>query len=134
MYNHELLDPEGNTRTLQNKVQMDLRYFFVHRGSENIYNWTKNTFKIITDESGLIYIKKVEDEQTQNHQETDSEITTGFIPEVRGSKLCPVMSFTTYLSALSPTFDKLWQQPRFTKIQLECENLVQTYTHWSEQH
>ena len=114
MYNHKLLDPEINSRTLQNKVQMDLRYYFVRRGSENIYKWNKDTFKLVQDDNTKItYIKKVEDEETKNHKETDSEIITAFMPEQKGSKMCPVMSYTTYLSALSPKCEFLWQQSRF---------------------
>ena len=114
MYSHPLLDPELNPRSLQNKVQMDLCYYFVRRGSENIYNWTKKTFEVKTDEAtGIAYIDKIEDEQTKNHQEVDSEIITAFMPEQRGSKMCPVMSFTTYVSALSPKSDKLWQSVKF---------------------
>ena len=96
---------------------MDLCYYFVRRGSENIYNWTKNTFKIKTDDAiGITYIEKVKDELSKNHQEVDSEIITAFMPEQRGSRMCPVLSFTTYLSALNPKNDKLWQAVRFEKF------------------
>ena len=134
MYSHNLLDPDINPRTLQNKVQVDFRYYFVHRGCENIYNWTKDTFKVVTDdESGIVYVKKVEDKETKNHKETDNEIITAFMPEVRGSKLCPVMSFTTYLSALSTESNKLWQQARFQKFQSKRQDLVWSYSSWSKQ-
>ena len=103
-----------NPRSLQNKVQLDLRYYFVRRGTENIYNWTKDTFQLVHDEdTNMVYVKKVEDEETKNHKETDSEIITAFMPELKGSKMCPVMSFTTYMSALSPKTNYLWQTARF---------------------
>jgi hypothetical protein len=34
---------------LFNKVQFDLRLYFCRRGSENIYNFTKDTFQVSTD-------------------------------------------------------------------------------------
>ena len=106
MYKHPLLDPDRDPKTLQNKVQIDLRYYFVRRESENIYNWTKNTFQVINDK-GFTYIQKVEDEEAKNHKETDNEIITAFMPELKISKMCPVLSFTIYMSALSPQNDKL---------------------------
>ena len=96
---------------------MDLRYYFVRRGCENIYNWTKDTFRIVTDATTQItYIEKVEDEQTKNHTEMDSEVITGYMPEIKGSKMCPVMSFTTYISALSPLSNYLWQSAKYNKF------------------
>ena len=50
IYNHTLLAPEGTPHTFQNKVQMDLHYYLVRRRSENIYKWTKSTFKVITND------------------------------------------------------------------------------------
>ena len=95
MYNHPLLDPNGTPRTIQNKVQMDLHYYFVRRGSENIYKWTKSTFKVVKDpDTGITYIEKDEDEETKNHKETNEEIVAAFMPEIRGSRMCPVVSFT----------------------------------------
>ena len=117
MYNSQLLDPEDSPKSLQNKVQMDLRYYFVRRGCENIYNWTKDTFKIVTDkDTNLTYIEKVQDEETKNHKEVDSDIITAYMPEISGSKMCPVMSFTTYVSSLSPQSKYLWQSARFNKF------------------
>ena len=115
IYKHPLLDPDSTPKTLQNKVQMDLRYYFVRRGSENIYNWTKNTFRVVT-EKGITFVEKTEDKETKNHKETDNEIITGFMPEIKNSKMCPVLSYTTYISALSPESDKLFQQPKYKEF------------------
>ena len=49
--------------------------------------------------------------------------------------MCPVMSFTTYMSALNPNCDKLWQQPRFTKFKWDekvwygptCQNNIDQF-------
>ena len=135
MYHHDLLKPEKNSETLQNKVQMDLCYYFVRRGTENIYHWTKDTFKTITDESGIVYVKKVEDEETKNHKEIDSEIITAFMPEMRGSKYCPVMSFMTYVSALSSETKYLWQSSN-TRIftgtaKFDTDQAELAKTHWT---
>ena len=114
MYRHWLLNPELNPKSLQNKVQMDLRYYFVRWGCENIYDWTKDTFKVVTDpDTGITYVEKVQDEETKNHKEVDSEIIIAFMPEHPGSKMCLVMSFMTYVSALSPDSNYLWQSAKY---------------------
>ena len=117
MYNSKYLDPELSPRCLRNKVEMDLRYYFVRRGCENIYHWTKDTFKLVKDATtDIVYVEKVEDEETKNHKETNNEIITAFMPEIKGSRMCPVMSFTTYLSALSPNTPYLWQSLKYEKF------------------
>ena len=99
---------------------MDLRYYFVRRGSENIYEWTTETFELKSDPAtGINYIEKVKDEMTKNHTETDSDIITGYMPEIPGSKMCPVMSYTTYLSALTPGNKYLWQPVKYNKFNYE---------------
>ena len=76
---------------------------------------TKKTFALRKDpDTEFSYIAKVMDEETKNHKETDSEIITGFMPEIPYCKMCPVQSFLTYLYSLSPEVDHLWQTPKFT--------------------
>ena len=41
------------------------------------------------------------------------------MPEMRGSKMCPVMSFTTYISTLSLECNYLWQSSKYGKINYE---------------
>ena len=99
---------------------MDLHYYFVRRGCENIYEWTKETFKLKQDPAtGINYIEKVQDKETKNHRETDSDIITAYMPEIAGSKMCPVMSYITYVSALSPETEYLWQSCKYNKFNYE---------------
>ena len=87
------------------------------RGKENFHGMTKGTFALKYDsESGISYIEKVIDEQTKNHNETTSEVVTGFMPQMlnesgRPHKYCTVCSFENYLDHLNPEVDNLWQTP-----------------------
>ena len=46
---------------------------------------TKTTFGVETDSStGLKVVRKLEDEMTKNHRETDKEESSGIMPEVKG--------------------------------------------------
>lgn len=73
---------------------------------------TKDTFAIFQDNTtGLKYVKKVQDEMQKNHSECDGEIITGFMPEIKGDRMCPVRSFEMYLSLLNPRSNDLWQRP-----------------------
>ena len=75
--------------------------------------FTKNTFTIETDpNTKLKYIVKAVDEQSKNHQDDSINIITAHMPEIVGSKYCPVQSFLKYLSKLHPRSDALWQHPR----------------------
>ena len=63
---------------------------------------TINTFKAIFDEANdTIYIKRIEDEMQKNHKEVDTEIITGYMPELKGNPLCPVESFREYMCHLN---------------------------------
>ena len=51
-----------------------------------------------------------------SHKETNSEITSGSMPQIVGSdgrphKMCPVRSYENYINHLHPDSDELWQQP-----------------------
>ena len=77
----------------------------------------KNTFEIMTDpDTGVRYVTKAIDEETKNHKETDQDIISGFMPENKDSKYCPVKSYLRYLNALSPRSEKLWQTPKFEEF------------------
>ena len=96
LYNHPELDPDSGPRQLQNKVQFDVRYYLLKRGQENVINMQKDTFNLVYDsETKITYVKKVKDELTKNHKEVNSEITTGFMPQMLKEdgtphKMCPV--------------------------------------------
>ena len=70
---------------LYTKVQFDIRLYFFRRGQENMHLMTKTTFGVETDSStGLKVVRKLEDEMTKNHRETDKEESSGIMPEVKG--------------------------------------------------
>ena len=46
-----------------------------------------------------------------------SSVTTACMPEIPGSKYCPVNSYMKYIIHLSPLMDSLWQYP---KTKEEC--------------
>ena len=79
-----------------------------------MHNMTKYTFKVLFDqESGLKYVSKAVDELTKNHRENDKENGgDGYMPEMPGNPLCPVLSFEKYLEKLNPKCERLWQRPK----------------------
>ena len=96
------------------KVQFDVRLYFMRRGAENMHRMTKDTFRVLYDqESGLKYVSKVVDELTKNHMEIDKrDGGDGYMPEMPGNPMCPVLSFENYLEKLNPNCDRLWQRPK----------------------
>ena len=105
----------------------------IRRESENIEIMTKDTFKLEYDtEIQMAYVKKVQDEVTKNHQELNSEIITGFMPEIIDPttgiphRLCQVRSFENYIGKLNPVSNMLWQQP--------LKNYANCNTWYSTQH
>lgn len=118
VYQSEHLNPDGGPQQLLNKVQFDIQHYFCRRGNEKIEEMTKDTFKLdYNTTTKIAFVRKVVDEQTKNHQETNSHIVTGFMPQIidpstgRPHRLCPVRSFENYLSRLNPKVHRLWQQP-----------------------
>ena len=95
----------------------DIRYYFCQRGNENFHEFTMDTFQLQFDqETGIAFVKKVQDELLKNHQETDQEIVTGFMPQLldrngRPHHLYSVRSFENYLNHLNPNINSLWQTP-----------------------
>ena len=85
-----------------------------------MHSMLKDHFEVITDrESGLKYVMISKDEETKNHKETDSDIISGFMPQIPDSKYCPVSSFECYFDALSPKSNKLWQTPKFEEFPVD---------------
>ena len=83
--------------------------YFIRQANENIDGFTKETFVMEIDpNTGLKYIRKEQDEQTKNHQD-DTTFTSGIMPEIPDSPLCPVKSYMFYLSKLHPRCGYLWQ-------------------------
>ena len=108
------MDPNHDVRSLQRKVQWDIPYYFARRGAENVHAMLKDHFEVMTDQdTGLRYVKIAKDEETKNNKEIDQDIITGFMPEMRGDKMCPVTSYLRYINALSPRSEKLWQILKF---------------------
>ena len=61
------MDPEAGPTDLQNKVQFDIHYYFARRGGENIYEMTKNIFKVVQDANTRIsYVTRAMDAETIN--------------------------------------------------------------------
>ena len=71
---------------------------------------------MVDQTSGMKCVIKVVDEETKNHKTIDSEITTGRMPQMPGSKYCPVSSFETYMAHLSIKSEWLWQTPKYNKF------------------
>lgn len=117
LYNHPQLDPDAGPQQLQNKVQLDIRYYFCRRGGENVHAFMKDTFELVFDtESKIAYVKKSKDELTKNHRESDNNMVTGFMPQILDisgcpHRLCPVRSFEIYINQLNPKIENLWQHP-----------------------
>lgn len=117
MYNSPHLDPEAGPVQLRNKVEFDIRFYFCRRGKENLHDFTKEFFQLRhNEEQDLRYIVKVKDEQTKNHQGVDGPVISGHMPELKGSKFCPVTSYLTYLYSLDPKIDWLFQTPKMKQF------------------
>ena len=90
LYNSQHMNPDAGNIQLQRKVLFDLIFYFYRRGRENIRAMEKDTFQLHYDvDTGVSYVKKVKDEQTKNHKETNQEIQTGFMPQVLSSNGTP---------------------------------------------
>ena len=131
MYTSAYLDPDTSPSTLQRKVMFDIRYYICHQGGENIKDLIKEMFQLHFDtETKMSYVKKVVDKIQKNHQEYDSEIITGFMPQIQNisgvpHKVCPVRSFEMYLNNLHADNKFLWQKA-FTKFHLDGKPWYQT--------
>ena len=102
MYTHKYMDPEGDNKSLQRKVQFDIRLYFARRGAENMEKMQVNDFQLFFDQKTEgWFVKKVKDELTKNHRKPE-QIVSGIMPENRDDPLCPVKSFRKYLEHLSP--------------------------------
>ena len=124
LYNSNRLDTR-HPCGLQNKVQFDIRFYFSRRGIENMHLMKKSEFVVKTGRDGTRYVcKRVDSEFTKNHRENDfGSSGAGFMPELKGSDRCPVLSFEKYISKLSP-LDRLWQMTKSTYSESDNEWFV----------
>ena len=66
---------------LANKVQYDIRMYFLRRGMENIHQMTKSSFAVQVDpKTSMKYVFETTDEMTKNHRENDKENSSGVMP------------------------------------------------------
>ena len=105
------MDPDGDNHLLQRKVQYDIHFYFCQRGAENFEEMKVSDFKVdFNTKTETWYVQKVEDELTKNHKEAEN-IVSGFMPENKDDRHCPVHSFRIYLEHLEPQNPYLWQTP-----------------------
>ena len=92
------MDPTNGPRSLQKKVQFDIRLYFCRRGAENMEKMMKTDFQVkVNPQNQEFYVVKVKDELTKNHKEMEN-IVSGVMPENKTDPLCPVKSFQEYIS------------------------------------
>ena len=109
MYNHEYMDPTKGPQHLQRKVQFDIRFYFCHRGCENIEKMLKTDFEVqYNREQEAWCVIKIHDELTKNHHQLENT-SSGIMPENKTDPLCPVVSFRKYISHLHPENKYMWQ-------------------------
>ncbi|XP_062574912.1 uncharacterized protein LOC134236784 [Saccostrea cucullata] len=100
---------------LQKKVWFEITLFLCRRGRENIRFMTKDTFKIMKDDTGRQSVNQHIDELDKNHRaDTQGSVTEGRMYEIPGNSNCPVVSFKKYIEKFSPDRNDLWQRPRDT--------------------
>ena len=99
---------------LQEKVWLDIMFYFIRRGRENMRQITKSTFAVGCDASGKNFVYQVSGENDKNHSVDDGQFDTsgeGRMYETN-SALCPYKSFVKYLNKLNPALNSFWQRPR----------------------
>ena len=105
------MNPDGHARSLQNKVQFDIRLYFAQRGCENMEKMKTDDFQIeFHTNNELWYVIKKRDELTKNHKDIEA-LESGLMLENKTDRMCPVRSFRMYLQHLNPDNKFLWQTP-----------------------
>ncbi|CAG2191001.1 unnamed protein product [Mytilus edulis] len=102
-----------------------------YKREENLSNLKRKHFAVKRGADDKLYVYKVIDEQTKNHQ-SDSELSSdGRMYEITDGERCPVKSFVKYIRKLNPKCVKLFQQAR--SYPKEGVNCIMTVTgHKSE--
>lgn len=111
IYSHLSSDLD-DAQLLQYKVFLDIMLHFGRRGRENLSNLTRRHFAVTQNEEGTLYVYKVVDERTKNHQDDNDKSSDGRMYEIKESARCPVRSFVKYIRRLNPRCDRLFQQAR----------------------
>ena len=107
---HKIYANQSSTlspKSLMQKVQFDIRYYFCRRGSENLHAMTKDTF-IIKEINGIEYVCLAAGTLDKNHHENDTEMWGAHMPSRPNDPTCPVTSFKKLLSKLHPLCKMLW--------------------------
>ena len=122
IYNSAYLDPTKGPKSLQRKVQFDIRLYFCRRGAENMEKMKRADFEVkFNPKNNEEFVVKIKDELTKNHKEME-QIVSGVMPENKTDPLCPVASFKKYLSHLNPQNEYMWQRPLDT-VNTEIANI-----------
>ena len=101
-------------RGLQNKVFMDIMMHLCNRGRENLRNFSKKDFVVVTDSTNEKYVYLASDKLTKNHRGEsldDSRSQQGRMYETHKPD-CPVEAFERYVSHLNPVCDDFFQRPK----------------------
>ena len=61
-----------DAKRLQQNILFYIVYFFCYRGRENLYDMTKNTFKLVVEPDGTEYFMQDIDELNKNHTADDT--------------------------------------------------------------
>lgn len=65
---YDYLSSSDSAQVLQHKVFVDIMMHFGRRGRENLRTLRRTDFSVSTDGKGCMYVEKIQDEQTKNHQ------------------------------------------------------------------
>ena len=115
MYSGCHLSPDLTPKSLFNKVQFDIRFYFYQQGSEGFQNMTKDTFYVATDPATKRRCVYKRDEKSKKKlKEILNKNNIQCMPEMPGNPHCPVASFEKYVSKLDPECNSLWQRQRST--------------------
>ena len=116
LYSNWNLSCDISPKTLYNKVQFDIRFYFCQRGPDNLLNMTKDTFYVSTDSGTRRKCVYKRDEKLNGGQSKSVNKNLGrCMPAMPGNPRCPVASFEKYISKLDPECNSLWQRQRRTK-------------------
>ena len=112
LYSSKTLSNE-NPIALQRKIYFEISLHFARRGREGLQQLRKDSFDIKTDDQGARYVTITYNEKSKRDQ---GDKKGGTLKEQRmyeqpNDPLCPVQSFELYLHKLSPSSDRLFQQP-----------------------
>ncbi|XP_034315807.2 uncharacterized protein KIAA1958-like isoform X2 [Magallana gigas] len=81
---YDYLSSSDSAQVLQHKVFVDIMMHFGRRGRENLRTLRRTDFSVSTDGEGCMYVEKIRDEQTKNHQD-DSCKAEGRMYEIKAA-------------------------------------------------